>query len=135
VFQSRPPLWSSGQSSWLQIQRSSAFDSRRYPISGAVMGLERGPLSLVSTIEELLRRRRSDSGLENRDHSTPHYPQKLAPTSPTSRCHSVGIFRSRTPRSFFVSCYLFHTTSFGLNGHHHVHLFVDVDCRSLVTLL
>jgi hypothetical protein len=25
----RPPLWSSGQSSWLQIQR---FDSRRYQI-------------------------------------------------------------------------------------------------------
>jgi hypothetical protein len=24
-----PPLWSSGQSSWLQIQRSG-FDSRRY---------------------------------------------------------------------------------------------------------
>jgi hypothetical protein len=27
----RPPLWSSGQSSWLQIQRSG-FDSRRYEI-------------------------------------------------------------------------------------------------------
>jgi hypothetical protein len=27
----RPPLWSSGQSSWLQIQRSD-FDSRRYQI-------------------------------------------------------------------------------------------------------
>jgi hypothetical protein len=27
----RPPLWSSGQSSWLQIQRSG-FDSRRYRI-------------------------------------------------------------------------------------------------------
>jgi hypothetical protein len=26
-----PPLWSSGQSSWLQIQRSR-FDSRRYQI-------------------------------------------------------------------------------------------------------
>jgi hypothetical protein len=26
-----PPLWSSGQSSWLQIQRSG-FDSRRYQI-------------------------------------------------------------------------------------------------------
>jgi hypothetical protein len=28
------------------------------------VGLERGPLSLVSTIEELLERRRSGSGLE-----------------------------------------------------------------------
>jgi hypothetical protein len=26
-----PPLWSSGQSSWLQIQRSE-FDSRRYHV-------------------------------------------------------------------------------------------------------
>jgi hypothetical protein len=26
-----PPLWSSGQSSWLQMQRSG-FDSRRYQI-------------------------------------------------------------------------------------------------------
>jgi hypothetical protein len=31
VEESRPPLWSSGQSSWLQIQRSG-FDSRRYKI-------------------------------------------------------------------------------------------------------
>jgi hypothetical protein len=59
-----PPLWSSGQSSWLQIQRS-AFDSRRYQIFCEVVGLERGPLSLVSTIGELLRRIISGSGLEN----------------------------------------------------------------------
>jgi hypothetical protein len=30
------------------------------------VGLERGPLSLASTIEELLRRKSSGSGLENR---------------------------------------------------------------------
>jgi hypothetical protein len=47
-----PPLWSSSQSSWLQIQRSW-FDSRSYQILWEVVGLERGPLSLVSTIEEL----------------------------------------------------------------------------------
>jgi hypothetical protein len=29
------------------------------------MGLERGPLSLVSTTEELLERKSNDSGLEN----------------------------------------------------------------------
>jgi hypothetical protein len=46
----RPPLWSSGQSSWLQSRRPG-FDSLRY--QKKVMGLERGPLSLVSTIEEL----------------------------------------------------------------------------------
>jgi hypothetical protein len=32
------------------------------------MGLERGPLSLVSTIEELLERKSSGSGLETRDY-------------------------------------------------------------------
>jgi hypothetical protein len=32
------------------------------------VGLERGPLSLVSTIEELLERNNSDSGLENREY-------------------------------------------------------------------
>jgi hypothetical protein len=50
----RPPLWSSGQSSWLQIRRPG-FDSRHY--QKKVVGLERGPLSLVSTIEELLDRK------------------------------------------------------------------------------
>jgi hypothetical protein len=49
-----PPLWSSGQSSWLQIQRSG-FDSRCYQIFREVVGLERGLLSLVSTIKELLK--------------------------------------------------------------------------------
>jgi hypothetical protein len=33
-----------------------------------VVGLERGPLSLVSTTEELLERKSSDFGLENRDY-------------------------------------------------------------------
>jgi hypothetical protein len=65
VEESRPPMWSSGQSSWLQIQRSG-FDSRSYQIW--VVGLERSPLSLVSTTEELLGRKSSDSGLENREY-------------------------------------------------------------------
>jgi hypothetical protein len=46
-----PPLWSGGQSSCLQIQRSG-FDSRHYQIFW-VVGLERGPLSLLRIIEEL----------------------------------------------------------------------------------
>jgi hypothetical protein len=50
----RPPLWSSGQSSWLQIRRPG-FDSRHYQIQ--VVGLERGSLSFVSTTEELLDRK------------------------------------------------------------------------------
>jgi hypothetical protein len=59
VEESRPPLWSSGQSYWLQIQRSR-FDSRRYQIFWEVVGLERGPLSLVATVE-LLERKSSGS--------------------------------------------------------------------------
>jgi hypothetical protein len=54
----------SDQSSWLQIQRSE-FDFRRHQIFWEVVGLERGPLSLVSTIEELLGRKSSGSGLGN----------------------------------------------------------------------
>jgi hypothetical protein len=50
----RPPLWSSGQSSWLQIQGSRV----RFPsTTKKIVGLERGPLSLVSTTEELLDRK------------------------------------------------------------------------------
>jgi hypothetical protein len=50
----RPPLWSSGQSSWLQMQGSRV----RFPgTTKKVVGLERGPLSLVSTTEELLDRK------------------------------------------------------------------------------
>jgi hypothetical protein len=67
IEESRPPLWSSGQSSWLQIQRSG-FGFRRYRSFWEVVGLERGPLSLVSTTEELLGRKNSGSGLENRDY-------------------------------------------------------------------
>jgi hypothetical protein len=70
------------------------------------VGLERGPLSLVRIIEELLEWKSSGSGLENpindrggdplrwpRDRL---YPQKLALTSPTSGGRSVGIVRLRT---------------------------------------
>jgi hypothetical protein len=51
-------------SSWLQIQRSG-FNFQHYQIFWEVVGLGRGPLSLVSTIEELLGRRSSDFGLES----------------------------------------------------------------------
>jgi hypothetical protein len=61
------PLWSSGQSSWLQIQRSG-FDSQGFKIFWEVVGLEQGPLSLVSTIEVLLGRESRSSGPENRDY-------------------------------------------------------------------
>jgi hypothetical protein len=100
----RPPLWSSNQSFWLQIKRSG-FDSRRYQIFWEVVDLERGPLSLVSTSEELLGIKSRGFGLESQEygHRYPSrwprgtlYPQKLALTSRTSGGRSVGIVRSRT---------------------------------------
>jgi hypothetical protein len=53
----RPPLWSSGQSSWLQFQRTRV----RYQIFWEVVGLERGPLSLVTITEELVEWKSSGS--------------------------------------------------------------------------
>jgi hypothetical protein len=93
------PLWSSGQSSWLQIRRPG-FDSRHYQRKKVV-----GQLSLVSTTEELLGRKHSGSGQENREYGRKDpsrwprgtlYPHKLAIASPTSGDRSVGIVRSRT---------------------------------------
>jgi hypothetical protein len=87
-----------------RIQRSG-FDSQRYQIFWEVVSLERGPLSLVSTTEELLERNSSGSGLEIREYGRrvpsrwPHgtlYPQMLALTSLTGGGRSVGIVRSRT---------------------------------------
>jgi hypothetical protein len=70
----------------------SGFDSRHYQIFWEVVVLGRGPLSLVSNIEELLGKKSSGSGLENREygHRDPlrwprdtFYPQKFALTG----CH------------------------------------------------
>jgi hypothetical protein len=47
--------------------RGPGFDSRPYEIFWEVVGLERGPLSLVRTIEELTEWKSSGSGLQNRD--------------------------------------------------------------------
>jgi hypothetical protein len=97
----RPPLWSSGQSSWLQIKRFG-FDSRGYHSFWEVVGLKRGPLSLVSINEELLGRKSSGSGLEIREYNSRDpsrwpcitlYQQKLALTSPKSSCRSAAIAR------------------------------------------
>jgi hypothetical protein len=71
------------------------------------VGLERGPLGLASTIEELIERKSSSPGLENRnyglgirraDHAAPSIlrRQKLALISPTRGGRPVGIVRSRT---------------------------------------
>jgi hypothetical protein len=80
------------------------------------VGLEWGSPSLVSTIEELLERKVSGSGPENRDYGrrgsaalTTRHPsirKSLALTSPTSGGRSVSIVRSRTQATefFFFAC-------------------------------
>jgi hypothetical protein len=103
------------------MQRSR-FDSRHYQIFWKVVGLERDPLSLMSTTEGLLGRKSSGPGLENREYGcidpsrwprSTLYPQKLALTPPTSGGLSVGIVRSRThrSRSFFFFFLVFVTLS------------------------
>jgi hypothetical protein len=48
--------------------RGPGFDSRRYQIFREVVSLERGPLSLVGTTEELLGRESSGFCLESREY-------------------------------------------------------------------
>jgi hypothetical protein len=88
------------------------FYNRRYHIFWEVVGLERGPLSLVSTTEELFENKSSCSGLENRDYRCRNpsrwprgtlYPQKLALTWQTSGGRSVGIVRSQTQSTEYFS--------------------------------
>jgi hypothetical protein len=130
----RPPPWSSGQSSWLQIQRSG-LDFRRYQILSEVADLERGPLSLVSTIEEPLERK-SGSGLEIREYGRRRplrwprgtlYPQKFALTSPTSGGRSVGIVRLRTKATGYYYYYP-NVLSYVTLVVFHLHLFVFYSC-------
>jgi hypothetical protein len=68
--------------------------------------LERGLLSLVSTIEDLLERKSRGSGLERGSAAlTTRHPsirKKLTLTLPKSGGRSVGIVRSRTQATEFV---------------------------------
>jgi hypothetical protein len=91
--------------------RGPGFDSRRYQIFWEVVGLERGPLNLVSIIEELFGRNNKGYGLESREYGSgcplrwlrdTLYPQKLALTSPTIVGRSVGIVSLRTKATEFL---------------------------------
>jgi hypothetical protein len=82
-----------------------------------VVDLERGPLSLVSTTEELLGSKCSGSGLEFReyglgirhaDHVVPSICKKLALTSVTNGGRAVGIIRLRTAATEVFYLFLFH---------------------------
>jgi hypothetical protein len=103
------------------VVKVPGFDSRRYQIFWEVVFLEQGPISLVSTIEELLGRNCSVSGLENRDYGSGDplrcprdtlYPLKLALTLPTSGSRSVGIVRLRTKTTecfcFVLFCFCYY---------------------------
>jgi hypothetical protein len=72
-----------------------------------VVGLERGPLGHVSTVEELLGRKSSGTGLESQEYGHRDssrwprgtlFPQKLALTSLTSGGRSGGL----RPQSFYI---------------------------------
>jgi hypothetical protein len=80
------------------------------------VGLERGPLSLVSITEELLETRSTGSGLESREYGSRDpsrspcgtlNPKKLAITSPTRGGHSVGIVCSRSQAKEFSLVFSF----------------------------
>jgi hypothetical protein len=65
------------------------------------VGLERGPLSLVSAIEELIGRNSKGSGLETDNTAVgirhaDHVALSVRKSSSSSGCRSVGIVRSRT---------------------------------------
>jgi hypothetical protein len=98
-------------------------------------------LSLVSTIDELLGRKSSGSGLESREYGHrdpsrwPHgtlYPQKLALTSSTSDGRSVGRVRSRTLATefgFFVVELMKHQTMKAYGGCAYSSTFLDFGTR------
>jgi hypothetical protein len=102
-----PPVWSSGQRS--RVWFPALPDFLRSSGSGT------GSTQLVSRMEEVLGRNNSGSGVEIRECGLGDplrwprdtlYPQKLAQTSLTSVCLSVGIVRSRTKASWSPSIML-----------------------------
>jgi hypothetical protein len=76
------------------------------------VGLEQGPLSLVSTTEEVLERKSSGSGLENRYYGRRDPPRRLRDTPLSAKVginfadkrRSLGIVPSRTQATEF--CYM-----------------------------
>jgi hypothetical protein len=102
--------------------RGPGFYSRLYRIFWEVVGLKRGPLSLMRIIQELhewkssgsgyRRRRLTAVGVRRADHATPSIRKSLS-ISPTSDGRLVGIVRLRTNAtefSFFFKTHVFYWT-------------------------
>jgi hypothetical protein len=110
----RPSLWSSDQSTWLQIRRPG-FDPRHYQINKS-SGSGTGSTQPREYNWGATWQKSGDSCLENREYGREDpsrwprsnlYPHMLAITSPTSGGRSVGIVHSRTQTTeFFLSSYL-----------------------------
>jgi hypothetical protein len=98
------------------VGRGPGFDSRCYHISWEVVGLERGPLSLVSITEELLEFKSIGSGsIKPEIHGLVDplrrprdtlYQQKLTLTSLISGGRSVGILCLRAKATEFKFVFL-----------------------------
>jgi hypothetical protein len=81
---------------WLQIQRYG-FDSWCCQIFWEVVDLERGPLSLVSAIEELFKRKSSASRLKSRSYGSrdpPRWPRDTPLPANVGACSSEIIYVS-----------------------------------------
>jgi hypothetical protein len=94
-----PPLWSEFLATDPEVPGSI---SENYKKKKRVVGLERGPLSLVSAIEELAGSNSSGCGLERREYGRGDssrrprgtlYPQKIA-TNFADKRRSVGRYNS-----------------------------------------
>jgi hypothetical protein len=112
--------------------RGPGFDSWRYQIFWEVVGLEWGPLSLVSTIEELL-------GLENREYGRGDplrwprdtlCPQKLALTLLTNGGRSVGIVLLQSKATEFVVLLLLGMifSTLNMNQAYFLKLYNEIKC-------
>jgi hypothetical protein len=104
------PSWGTNRFHALHTFSEFVWKRKIHSTNWEAVGLERGPLSLVSTTEELLRRKCNGFGLESREYSRKDpsrwprgtfYAQKLELTSPTSGGRSVGTVCSRTQATEF----------------------------------
>jgi hypothetical protein len=91
-------MWSSGQGSWLEIQRPG-FDFRRCQIFWEVVSWVQLNEKIAAPVYKT---EVTAVGIHRVDYATSFYFQKLTLTSPTSGGVSVSIVRSRIQATEFV---------------------------------